>query len=124
MPLFVRAGSILPLGPEIEYADQNVDGPIELRIYTGADGSFELFGDEGDNYNYEKGAHSVVPLKWSEAEKTFTIGDRVGSYAGLPKQLTFNIVWVTPNHGIGGIVEERPDRTVLYSGTSIVVRKE
>jgi alpha-D-xyloside xylohydrolase len=124
MPLFVRAGSILPLGPEIEYADQNVDGPIELRIYTGEDGSFELFGDEGDNYNYEKGAHSVVPLKWSEAEKTLTIGDRVGTYAGLPKQLTFNIVWVTPNHGTGEIVEQRPDRTVLYSGTSIVVRKE
>ena len=59
MPLFVRAGSILPLGPEIEYADEDSSGPIELRVYTGADGSFQLFTDEADNYDYEKGIHST-----------------------------------------------------------------
>jgi len=121
MPLFVRAGSILPLGPEIEYADQNANGPIELRIYSGADGSFDLFADEGDNYNYEKGAHSVIPLKWSEADKTLTIGDRSGTYPGMAKEITFHIVWVSANHGVGETVQATPDRTVVYSGSSVSV---
>ena len=61
IPLYVRAGSILPMGPEIEYAAQNPGGPIELRIYRGADGQFDLYEDAGDGYDYEKGQHSVIP---------------------------------------------------------------
>jgi alpha-D-xyloside xylohydrolase len=121
MPLFVRAGSIVPLGPEIEYADQAPDGPIELRIYPGSDGSFDLFADEGDNYDYEKGAHSVIPLKWSEADKTLTIGDRSGTYPGMAKEVTFHIVWVSPNHGAGEAVQAVPDRSVVYQGSSVSV---
>jgi alpha-D-xyloside xylohydrolase len=124
IPLFVRAGSILPLGPEIEYADQSPAGPIELRVYTGADGDFELFGDEGDNYNYEKGAHSTIPIHWSEAEKKLTIGDRAGTYPGMPKQMTFHVVWVSAHHGVGEEVEERADRTLEYTGSSITVSKD
>ena len=124
MPLFVRAGSILPLGPEIEYADEDSSGPIELRVYTGADGSFQLFTDEADNYDYEKGIHSIVPLKWSEADKTLTIGDRVGTFPGMPKETTFHIVWVSTNHGAGETVEGNPDRTVIYRGSSVSVREE
>ena len=121
MPLFVRAGSIVPLGPEIEYADQDANGPIELRIYPGADGSFDLFADEGDNYNYEKGAHSVIPLKWSEADKSLTLGDRTGTYAGMAKEITFYIVWVSANHGAGEAVQTAPDRTVVYRGSALSV---
>jgi alpha-D-xyloside xylohydrolase len=124
IPLFVRAGSILPLGPEIEYADQNATGPIELRIYPGEDAKFELYADEGDNYNYEKGAHSVIPLKWSETEKTLTIGDRVGTFPGMPKEITFLIVWVAPNHGVGEGIEGMPDRVVVYKGTAVSIREE
>jgi alpha-D-xyloside xylohydrolase len=124
MPLFVRAGSILPLGPEIEYADQDSSGPIELRVYTGADGSFQLFTDEADNYDYEKGIHSIVPLKWSEADKTLTIGDRIGTYPGMPKETIFHIVWVSTNHGAGETVEGNPNRTVIYSGSLVSVREE
>ena len=123
MPLYVRAGSILPLGPEIEYADQKPADPIELRIYPGADGSVELYGDEGDNYDYEKGAHAVVPIKWSQANGTLVIGDRVGTYPGMANSIKFHIVWVTQGHGSGEGVEASPDRTVEYTGSTLTVSK-
>ena len=80
IPLYVRAGSILPLGPEIQYADEKPMGPIDLRIYRGADGKFDLYQDAGDSYDYEKGAHALIPLQWSEATRTLTIGERHGNY--------------------------------------------
>jgi len=121
IPLFVRAGSIVPLGPEIEYADQKPAGPIELRIFRGANGKFDLYEDEGDTYNYEKGAHALIPLRWSETDKTLTIGDRDGRYPGMPKELAFNIVWVSPGHGVGETVVDRPDRVIHYQGEAISV---
>ena len=123
IPLFVRAGSILPLGPEIEYAEQQPEGPIELRVYTGADGKFEMYQDEGDNYDYEKGVHAVIPISWSEADKTLTIGERAGKYPGMPEKITFNLVWVSAEHGTGEAVEGKADRTVIYSGSAVSVRE-
>jgi alpha-D-xyloside xylohydrolase len=122
IPLFIRAGSIVPLGPEIEYADQKPAGPIELRIFRGADGKFELYEDEGNTYNYEKGAHALIPLRWSEANKTLTIGDREGQYAGMPNELTVNVVWVSPGHGVGETVEAKTDKVVHYQGKAISVQ--
>ncbi len=124
IPLFVRAGSILPLGPEIEYADQKPADPIELRIYTGADGKFELYEDEGDNYDYEKGMHATIPIQWSDADNTLMVGDRAGRYPGMPDEMTFHIVWVGPNHGAGEAVELHPDRMVHYRGTSVSVKMQ
>jgi len=121
IPLFVRAGSIVPLGPEIEYADEKPAGPIELRIFPGADGNFELYEDEGDTYNYEKGARALIPLRWSEADKTLTIGDREGQYPGMPQEFPLDIVWVSPDHGVGETVEGKPDRVVHYQGKAISV---
>ncbi len=122
IPLFVRAGSIIPLGPEIEYADQKPAGPIELRIFRGADGKFELYEDEGDTYNYEKGAHALISIRWSEANKTLVIGDRDGQYPGMSKEFSLNIVWVSPGHGVGEAVEAKPDRVVNYVGNAISVQ--
>ncbi len=76
IPLYVRAGSIVPMGPEIEYANENPNGPIELRIYRGADGAFDLYEDSGDSYAYEKGQHAVIPLHWNDATGELTIGAR------------------------------------------------
>ena len=73
LPLYVRAGSILPLGPEIEYATENPGGPIELRIYRGANGSFDLYEDSGDTYDYQKGMHSIIPIRWDDKSGTLTI---------------------------------------------------
>jgi alpha-D-xyloside xylohydrolase len=123
MPLYVRAGSILPMGPEIEYADEKPEGPIELRVYAGADGKFELYSDEGDNYDYEKGAHALIPIAWSEASKTLTIGDRAGTYPGIPAQITFKIVWVGPGHGKGEALEEKPDSVITYHGSKVSLQR-
>ena len=122
IPLYVRAGSILPLGPEIEYADEKPAGPIELRIFPGADGSFELYQDAGDSYDYESGAHSVIPLHWSQATRTLTIGDREGSYPGMPARIQINIVWVSAGHGSGLAPVASPDNTVEYTGKAISVQ--
>jgi alpha-D-xyloside xylohydrolase len=122
IPLFVRAGAIIPFGPEIEYADQKPAGPLELRIFRGADGQFDLYQDEGDTYNYEKGAHAIIPLRWSETSKTLTIGDRTGEYPGMPKELELHVVWVSPGHGVGGRVESKADKIVSYYGKTISIQ--
>lgn len=117
MPLYVRAGSILPMGPEIEYATQNPGGAIELRIYRGANGTFNLYEDEGDSYNYEKGQHSIIPIRWDEASGTLTIGAREGSFPGMIAKRAFRIVVVGSGHGIGGEVTSAADKEITYDGS-------
>jgi alpha-D-xyloside xylohydrolase len=121
LPLFVRAGSILPLGPDIEYAAENPADPIEIRVYRGADGSFTLYEDENDNYNYEKGARATISFSWDDAAHTLTIGDRAGTFPGIPENRTFRIVFVSENHGSGGGLTEAADKTVKYSGKKLTV---
>ncbi|MGB7264379.1 MAG: TIM-barrel domain-containing protein, partial [Terracidiphilus sp.] len=118
IPLDVRAGSILPLGPAIEYAGQATD-PIELRIYPGADGNFTLYEDAGDGYGYEQGAHATIPIHWEDATRTLTLGARQGSYAGMRTGHTFDVVIVSPGHGVGGDATAAPDKSIQYSGASI-----
>jgi alpha-D-xyloside xylohydrolase len=122
IPLFVPAGSLLPLGPEVEYADEKPAGPIELRVYCGADGSFELYQDAGDTYDYEKGAHAIIPLHWSDVTQTLTIGERRGEYPGMPKDMEFHIVRVSPSHGVGETVEIKPDKLAHYGGREISIK--
>ena len=119
-PLFVRAGSIIPYGPDIEYAMEKSD-PIELRVYRGNDGSFTLYEDEGDNYDYEKGAWATIPLKWDQASQTLEIGRRRGKFPGMLKERTFKIVWVSENHGAGISSTEDPDTVVHYNGKAVSV---
>lgn len=121
IPLDVRAGSILPMGPEIEYAGQKTD-PIELRIYPGADGDFNLYADQGNGYAYQNGAHAIIPIHWDDARRVLTLGAREGSYPGIAPWHTFNVVIVAPGHGIGGGATVRPDKTIAYKGTRIEAR--
>jgi alpha-D-xyloside xylohydrolase len=116
MPLYVRAGSILPMGPEIEFAEQNPGGPIELRIYRGADGEFKLYDDAGDSYDYEKNQHSVIPIRWNDSAELLTIGTRAGSYPGMIEKRTFKIVLVGSAHGAGGEVTSNADKEISYDG--------
>ncbi len=122
MPLFVRAGSIIPYGPSIQYASEKLD-PIELRVYRGANGSFNLYEDEGDNYNYEKGAHATIPISWNDAKHTLTIGKRQGEFQGMLKERTFRVVLVGPGLGVGTASSETADEVVRYSGEPITVRQ-
>ena len=95
VPMFVRAGSILPLGPEMQYVGEKAWDNLELRIYPGANGSFTLYEDEGDNYNYEKGQYATITFQWNDKARTLTIGERKGSYPGMLQKRQFTIV--TPN---------------------------
>jgi alpha-D-xyloside xylohydrolase len=118
IPLSVRAGSILPLGPVIEYAGQASD-PIELRVYPGANADFTLYEDEGDSYRYERGSHSTIDLHWNDATRTFTLGARQGSYPGMAQGHTFNVVIVSAGRGVGGDATASPDKTIQYTGAKV-----
>jgi alpha-D-xyloside xylohydrolase len=122
IPLYVRAGSILPLGPEEEYADEKPNGPIELRIYPGADGAFTLYNDEGDNYDYERGAHSTTTLTWSDATRTLSIGARQGTYPNMPRETMFRVILVRPTHGTGEATTDSADQTIPYTGSATTVK--
>jgi len=121
LPLFVPAGTILPLGPVVQYVSEKPADPVELRIYRGADGAFLLYEDQGDNYNYEKGAFATIPLTWIEASGTLTIGGRNGKFPGMLKERTFRVVFVDESHGISGNETERADAIVKYAGKTVVV---
>ena len=121
IPLYVKAGSIVPLGPDIEYAAEKPADPIELRVFAGADGDFTLYEDENDNYNYEHGVYATIPLHWNDASKTLTIGARKGSFPGMLQSRTFRVVIVGAGHGIGGELTDRADKTVSYSGAEVAV---
>ena len=119
IPLFVRAGSIVPMGPMIQYATENID-PLEIRIYKGGNASFTLYEDEGDTYDYETGEYSTIHFAWDDAAQQLTVGARSGSYAGMPQSRTFNVVWVESNHGTGVDVTTA-DQTVDYDGSEVTV---
>jgi alpha-D-xyloside xylohydrolase len=123
LPLYIRAGSIIPMGPFLQYATEKPADPIELRIYTGADGAFTLYEDENDNYNYEKGSYSTIPIQWNESAKTLTFGKRTGSFPGMLEKRTFRIVWVHDGHGTGLDPENNPDKIVLYDGSQMTVNQ-
>ncbi len=112
VPMFVRAGSILPLGPEMQYVGEKAWDNLELRVYPGADGRFVLYEDEGDNYNYEKGMYSVIQFSWNDKKHTLTIGARKGSYPGMLQTRTFTVVW-----------PDGTSNTVNYQGQEINIER-
>ncbi|MGH9490256.1 MAG: glycoside hydrolase family 31 protein [Terriglobales bacterium] len=121
-PLYVRAGAILPLGPNLQYAMQKPWNPIELRVYRGANGHFTLYNDDGLTYDYEHGAYATIPITWDDQTQTLTIGVRRGSFPGMLARRTFDVVFVSPGHGTGIRPSQVPDRVVSYDGTQVQVR--
>ncbi|MCU7495522.1 MAG: DUF5110 domain-containing protein [Ignavibacteria bacterium] len=123
IPLYVKAGSIIPMGPDLNYASEKSGAPIEIRVYTGADAAFDLYDDEGDNYNYEKGAYSIVPIRWSEKEQKLTIGQRTGSFPGMPEKIKLNIIWVNRNSTASSEISQKTGMPVLYEGKKVEISK-
>ena len=119
MPLFVRAGSILPMGPEVEYAAQDPAGPVEIRVYRGADGKFDLYEDAGDGYDYQKGQHSIIPIRWDDRNAVLTIGAREGTFSGVVEHRVFHVVLVTTGHGVGEAVTSAANAELAYNGKEI-----
>jgi alpha-D-xyloside xylohydrolase len=121
LPLYIRAGAIVPMGPDVEWSTEKPADPIELRVYRGADGEFTLYEDENDNYNYEKGAHATIAFRWDDAGKVLTIGERQGQFPGMLASRTFRVVFVRENHGVGVAPSEMADKVVQYTGNQIAV---
>jgi alpha-D-xyloside xylohydrolase len=122
MPLYVRAGSIVPMGPFLQYATEKPADPIELRIYSGADGQFMLYEDENDNYNYENGKFATFQFTWNDAQKMLTISDRKGEFPSMLNERSINIVLVKDNHGNGVNECSQPDKTIKYNGKKLEVK--
>jgi alpha-D-xyloside xylohydrolase len=121
LPLYVRAGSIIPMGPKMEWTTEKPSDPIELRVYPGANGDFTLYEDQNDGYQYEKGAHAIIPIHWDDATKTLTIGQREGTYPGMLPEHTFKVVIVSKSHGAAIEETASPDKTISYKGEKAAV---
>ena len=114
IPLYVRAGSVLPVGPVLQYTSEKTDEPVEIRVYKGADGRFELYDDAGDGFAYEKGEYSIIPIVWDEQSRTLAFGALEGKgYAGMPKFRDFTVTFI----GKDSVVK----RSVRYEGKALVV---
>jgi alpha-D-xyloside xylohydrolase len=122
MPLYVKAGSIIPMGPVMQYATEKPADSIELRIYPGANGQFEYYEDENDNYDYEHGKYATFKLNWDNQKRRLTISSEKGSFPGMLKKRTFNIVLVNGTHGSDMPVTSKADKTVIYTGKALTVK--
>jgi len=113
IPLYIKAGSILPIGPDVQYATEKKWDNLEIRLYPGANGTFTLYEDENDNYNYEKGAYSTIAFTWNDAKKTLTINDRKGTFNGMLAERKFKIVLVS---------SDKQAKEVIYQGKKVSVK--
>ena len=124
MPLFVRAGSIVPTGPAIQYTDEKPDAPITLFVYTGADGQFTLYNDQGTTYDYEHGAYAQIPIRYDQASGTLSIGKRQGSFPGMPAQRDFRIRWISGKTAAATNFDAPADASVRYNGEPLSVKRK
>jgi alpha-D-xyloside xylohydrolase len=122
IPLFVKEGSIVPVGPDLQYMNEKPADPITLFVYTGSNGSFTLYEDGDTNNDYEQGKFAGIPFNWNETLKTLTIGDRKGSFDGMLMNRTFRIVWVNKKQARGMEPDRAPDKVVAYTGKSISIK--
>ena len=124
IPLYIRAGSLIPTGPDIQYTGEKPAAPLTVYVYAGADGHFSLYEDDGLTYGYEKGAFSLIPLVWHDTTHTLTIGPRQGSFPGMQKDRTFNFILVSPNNSTGYSPTAKTTLSTTYHGDSIDLKLE
>jgi alpha-D-xyloside xylohydrolase len=122
MPLYVRAGSIVPVGPEIQYSTEAPGAPITLYVFTGADGTFDLYEDDGVSYGYEKGQFSYIPMRFDSAQNTLVIGARSGSFAGMPEERVFRVRWIKEGAKEPADLDAPTDMTVEYKGAEVLIK--
>ena len=122
IPVYVREGSIIPFGPELQWSDEKPAELINLYVYTGADGQFQLYEDEGTNYNYEKGKYATIDFNYDEATRTLTIGERKGNFKGMLKQRRFNVVVITRDNPRELDLENPAGQMVAYNGKQVTVK--
>ena len=121
IPVFVRAGSIIPTGPDIQHTSEQPDGPIVLHVFTGADGEFTWHQDDGTSLAYEQGQRSEVPIRWDESAGTLTMGARQGSYSGMSGRRAVSVRFYGPESAVRPDFAENPERSFVYDGTELTV---
>ena len=121
MPLFVREGAIIPYGPDIQYTSEKPADRITIYIYGGQNGSFTLYEDEGDNYNYEKGRYATIEFTYDESSKSLIIGDRKGEFNGMLKERTFNVVYLDKTHSQPFDLKTK-GKEIKYNGKKLVIK--
>jgi alpha-D-xyloside xylohydrolase len=119
MPLFVKAGAILPIGPAVQHTAEKLDAPITLYVYQGANGSFELYEDDGQSYGYERGELAHTPMSYDDAAGTLSIGARSGTFPGMVATRTFNVRWISQGETDAANFDVPPDASQPYSGQPI-----
>jgi len=122
IPLFVKEGSIIPFGPELQYTTEKNADTVTLYVYTGKDASFSLYEDENSNYNYEKGQFSTIDFSWADNTKTLTIGKRNGNFTGMLKERLFQVVLIGKDHTKGYDLSRKPDKIKKYTGEKIIIK--
>ncbi len=122
MPLYIKEGSILTAGPEIQYTAEKPADPITLLVYTGKDAQFALYEDEDTNYNYEKGAFANIPFSYEEATKTLTIGNRAGTFNGMLQQRTLRVIFISKNNPKPFDPDGKADQVIKYNGKKVTVK--
>ena len=115
IPVYAKAGSIIPLGPSGQSTSQNRNSPWEIRVYGGGDGAFTVYEDDGTSYNYEKGAYSTYPITWKNSSSTLEIGHRKGTYKGMCKERKLKLVYINGE-------KQNVTKTVIYSGKKVTLR--
>ncbi len=123
IPVYVRAGSILPTGPQVQYTAEKLDGPITLTVYQGADGSFDLYDDAGTTYGYERGEFSRIPLRWDQRSGVLTIGAREGSYPGMAASRTFRVRFIGGPSRTATDWDAADAQVIEYTGAPVQVRR-
>jgi alpha-D-xyloside xylohydrolase len=121
MPLYVRAGAIVPVGPDVQYAAEKPDAPLTILVFTGADGSFDYYEDDGVTYGYERGEFARIPMRYDAAKGTLTLGARAGSYTGMPAKRTVKVRWIRDGARPPADLDAAPDATLEYSGAEVTV---
>jgi alpha-D-xyloside xylohydrolase len=122
IPVFVRAGSIVPYAPAMQYVGEKASDPTTVWVYAGANGAFDLYEDQGTTFDYEKGAFAEIPMHWDEKAGVLTIGKRVGSFDGMLERRTFQVVLVSKEHPVGYAADAAAAKSVEYAGDAVRVK--
>jgi alpha-D-xyloside xylohydrolase len=123
MPLFVRAGSIVPTGHGIQHTGEGLNAPILLNVYTGADGSFELYEDDGLSHGYENGEWSRIPVRYEETRGLLHIGERVGGFEGMAAERRIGVRWISGADARAADFDVEPDAVLRYTGEPLSVER-
>ncbi|HEX7061285.1 MAG TPA: TIM-barrel domain-containing protein [Woeseiaceae bacterium] len=123
LPLFVRAGAIVPSGPAIQHTGESLNAPLTLNVYTGADGTFDIYEDDGTSYDYERGEWSRIPLRWDEVRGELTIGARVGGFEEMANERRITVRWIDGPDPQAANFDAAPDATVTYRGEPLTLER-